>query len=146
MGQKVNPHGLRVGVIKDWDSRWFANKKDFGATLVEDYNLRKTLKAQLYNFGISKIEIERDGKKVKIMSPATLAPPPISCVASFSTPEPPPIRRVSSLSSMLPSPLRIQLSSKPKRLPYSRPSTAGASPSHVVRQASRPRSTASRSM
>ena len=62
MGQKVNPHGLRVGVIKDWDSRWFANKKDFGATLVEDYNLRKTLKAQLYNFGISKIEIERDGK------------------------------------------------------------------------------------
>ena len=56
MGQKVNPHGLRVGVIKDWDSRWFANKKDFGATLVEDYNLRKTLKAQLYNFGISKIE------------------------------------------------------------------------------------------
>lgn len=41
MGQKVNPHGLRVGVIKDWDSRWFANKKDFGATLVEDYNLRK---------------------------------------------------------------------------------------------------------
>ena len=66
MGQKVNPHGMRVGVIKDWDSRWFANKKDFGATLVEDYNLRKTLKAQLYNFGISKIEIERDGKKVKI--------------------------------------------------------------------------------
>ena len=61
MGQKVNPHGLRVGVIKDWDSRWFANKKDFGATLVEDYNLRKTLKAQL-----SKIEIERDGKRVRI--------------------------------------------------------------------------------
>lgn len=70
MGQKVNPHGLRVGVIKDWDSRWFANKKDFGATLVEDYNLRKTLKAQLYNFGISKIEIERDGKKVKSASTA----------------------------------------------------------------------------
>ena len=66
MGQKVNPHGLRVGVIKDWDSRWFADKKNFGATLVEDYNLRKTLKAQLYNFGIAKIEIERDGKKVKI--------------------------------------------------------------------------------
>lgn len=57
MGQKVNPHGLRVGVIKDWDSRWFADKKNFGATLVEDYNLRKTLKAQLYNFGIAKIEI-----------------------------------------------------------------------------------------
>ena len=66
MGQKVNPHGLRVGVIKDWDSRWFANKKDFGTTLVEDYNLRRELKAQLYNFGISKIEIERDGKKVRI--------------------------------------------------------------------------------
>ena len=66
MGQKVNPHGLRVGVIKDWDSRWFADKKNFGATLVEDYILRKTLKAQLYNFGIAKIEIERDGKKVKI--------------------------------------------------------------------------------
>ena len=66
MGQKVNPHGLRVGVIKDWDSRWFADKKNFGATLVEDYNLRKTLKKQLYNFGISKIEIERDGKRVRI--------------------------------------------------------------------------------
>ena len=63
MGQKVNPHGLRVGVIKDWDSRWFANKKDFGATLYEDYNLRRTLKKQLYNFGISKIEIERSGDK-----------------------------------------------------------------------------------
>ena len=47
MGQKVNPHGLRVGVIKDWDSRWFAKKADFGDTLVEDYNLRKTLKKQL---------------------------------------------------------------------------------------------------
>ena len=67
MGQKVNPHGLRVGVIKDWDSRWFANKKDFGATLVEDYNLRKTLKAQLYNFGISKIEIERPTDKVRVI-------------------------------------------------------------------------------
>ncbi len=66
MGQKVNPHGLRVGVIKDWDSRWFADKKTFGATLVEDYNLRKTLKAQLYTAGISKIEIERDGKKVRL--------------------------------------------------------------------------------
>ncbi len=66
MGQKVNPHGLRVGIIKDWDSRWFANKKDFGDTLVEDYNLRKTLKAQLYGAGIPKIEIERDGKKVRI--------------------------------------------------------------------------------
>ena len=66
MGQKVNPHGIRVGVIKDWDSRWFANKKDFGDTLVEDYNLRKALKKQLYAAGIAKIEIERDGKKVRI--------------------------------------------------------------------------------
>ena len=66
MGQKVNPHGLRVGIIKDWDSRWFADKKTFGDTLVEDYNLRKALKKQLYPAGISKIEIERDGKKVRL--------------------------------------------------------------------------------
>lgn len=66
MGQKVNPHGLRVGVIKNWDSRWFANKRTFGDTLVEDYNLRKTLKKQLYTAGISKIEIERDGKRVRL--------------------------------------------------------------------------------
>ena len=66
MGQKVNPHGLRVGIIKDWDSRWYADKKTFGDTLVEDYNLRKTLKKQLYPAGISKIEIERDGKKVRL--------------------------------------------------------------------------------
>ncbi|MGN0477651.1 MAG: 30S ribosomal protein S3 [Ruminococcus sp.] len=66
MGQKVNPHGLRVGVIKDWDSRWFTSKKDFGDTLVEDYNLRKVLKKQLYGAGISKIEIERDGKRVRL--------------------------------------------------------------------------------
>ncbi len=66
MGQKVHPHGLRVGVIKDWDSRWFANDKDFGDTLVEDYNLRKTLKKQLYNAGIAKIEIERTKQKVTI--------------------------------------------------------------------------------
>ena len=66
MGQKVNPHGLRVGVIKDWDSRWFADKKNFGATLVEDYNLRKLLKKQLYAAGVPKIEIERDASKVRI--------------------------------------------------------------------------------
>lgn len=59
MGQKVNPHGFRVGVIKDWDSRWFTSKKEFGDTLVEDYNLRKVLKKQLYNAGVSKTEIER---------------------------------------------------------------------------------------
>ncbi|MDD6847206.1 MAG: 30S ribosomal protein S3 [Oscillospiraceae bacterium] len=66
MGQKVNPHGIRVGIIKNWDFRWFASKKDFGDTLVEDYNLRKTLKKQLYTAGISKIEIERDGKRVRL--------------------------------------------------------------------------------
>ncbi len=66
MGQKVNPHGLRVGVIKDWDSRWFAKDNVFGDTLVEDYNLRKTLKKQLYSAGVPKIEIERDDSKVRI--------------------------------------------------------------------------------
>lgn len=59
MGQKVNPHGLRVGIIKDWDSRWFASKKEFGDTLVEDHKIRKTLKKQLFGAGIPKIEIER---------------------------------------------------------------------------------------
>lgn len=66
MGQKVNPHGLRVGVIKNWDSRWFVSDKDFGDTLVEDYNLRKTLKKKLYLAGVPKIEIERDASKVRI--------------------------------------------------------------------------------
>ena len=66
MGQKVNPHGLRVGVIKNWDSRWFVAKKDFGDTLVEDYNIRKVLKAQLYTAGVSKIEIERDSKVLRV--------------------------------------------------------------------------------
>ncbi|MEE0059322.1 MAG: 30S ribosomal protein S3 [Acutalibacteraceae bacterium] len=66
MGQKVNPHGMRVGVIKDWDSRWFAGKSNFGDQLVEDYNLRKTLKKQLYAAGVPKIEIERDASKVRV--------------------------------------------------------------------------------
>lgn len=66
MGQKVNPHGLRVGVIKDWDSRWFANKSDFGDTLVEDYNVRKFIKKDLYAAGVPKIEIERFADKVRI--------------------------------------------------------------------------------
>jgi ribosomal protein S3, bacterial type len=66
MGQKVNPHGLRVGVIKDWDSRWYARDDVFGDTLVEDYNLRKMLKKQLYSAGVPKIEIERDASKVRI--------------------------------------------------------------------------------
>jgi small subunit ribosomal protein S3 len=66
MGQKVNPHGLRVGVIKNWDSRWFAKDSVFGDTLVEDYNLRKYLKKALFSAGISKIEIERDDKRVRL--------------------------------------------------------------------------------
>ena len=66
MGQKINPHGFRVGVIKDWDSRWFAKDSVFGDTLVEDYNLRKVLKKQLYPAGVPKIEIERDASKVRV--------------------------------------------------------------------------------
>ena len=66
MGQKVNPHGLRVGVINNWDSRWYVSKKEFGDTLVEDYNIRKVLKAQLYTAGVSKIEIERDSKVLRV--------------------------------------------------------------------------------
>ena len=66
MGQKVNPHGLRVGVIKDWDSRWYARNEKVGDLLVEDYNLRKDLKKRLYGAGVPKIEIERDNAKVKI--------------------------------------------------------------------------------
>ncbi|CUN12810.1 30S ribosomal protein S3 [Blautia hydrogenotrophica] len=66
MGQKVNPHGLRVGVIKEWDSRWYADK-DFADCLVEDYNIRKFLKKKLYTAGVSKIEIERASDRVKII-------------------------------------------------------------------------------
>ena len=66
MGQKVNPHGLRVGVIKDWDSRWFAGKSTFGDTLVEDYKIREYLKKKLYKAGVPTIEIERDAAKVKV--------------------------------------------------------------------------------
>ncbi len=66
MGQKVNPHGLRVGVIKDWDSRWFADKNTFGDTLVEDYKVRKYIKKTLYSAGVPRIEIERDALKVRI--------------------------------------------------------------------------------
>ena len=62
MGQKVNPHGLRVGVIKDWDSRWFVSDEAFGDTLVSDYKIRKYLKNRLQAAGVPKIEIERDGK------------------------------------------------------------------------------------
>lgn len=66
MGQKVNPHGLRVGVIKDWNSRWFASKKDFSDNLIEDYKIREFLKKELYQAGISKIDIERAVNKVKV--------------------------------------------------------------------------------
>ena len=66
MGQKVNPHGLRVGVIKDWDSKWYA-EADFGDLLVEDYNIRKFLKKKLYSAGIAKIEIERTADRVKVI-------------------------------------------------------------------------------
>ena len=66
MGQKVNPHGLRVGVIKDWDSRWFAEGTAFGDTLVEDYKIRNFLKQGLKDAGIPRIEIERDAKMVRI--------------------------------------------------------------------------------
>jgi small subunit ribosomal protein S3 len=66
MGQKINPHGFRVGVIKDWDSRWYANDSVFGDTLVEDYKLRRQLKKQLAPAGVPKIEIERDASKVRV--------------------------------------------------------------------------------
>ena len=66
MGQKVNPHGLRVGVIKDWDTKWYANKKDFSVFLVEDFKIRQLVKKKLYIAGISRIEIERAANKVKV--------------------------------------------------------------------------------
>ena len=66
MGQKVNPHGLRVGVIKDWDSKWYADA-EFSDYLVEDYNIRKFLKKKLYSAGVSKIEIERASDRVKVI-------------------------------------------------------------------------------
>ena len=65
MGQKVNPHGLRVGVIKDWDSRWYA-EGEFSDYLVEDYEIRKYLKKKLYSAGVSRIEIERASDRVRI--------------------------------------------------------------------------------
>ena len=66
MGQKVNPHGARVGVILDWSTKWYAGKKDFSNNLVEDYNLRVMLKEKLYAAGISHIDIERSGEKVGV--------------------------------------------------------------------------------
>lgn len=66
MGQKVNPHGLRVGIIKDWDSKWYANKKDFSDLLIEDNKIREYIKTKLYAAGIAKIEIERAANRVKV--------------------------------------------------------------------------------
>ena len=65
MGQKVNPHGLRVGIIKDWDTKWYA-EKDFADYLIEDVNIRKFIKKKLYASGVSKIAIERTAGRVKI--------------------------------------------------------------------------------
>ena len=66
MGQKVNPHGLRVGIIKDWDSRWYA-EGEFAEYLAEDHEIRKYLKKKLYSAGVSKIEIERASDRVKVI-------------------------------------------------------------------------------
>ncbi len=66
MGQKVNPHGLRVGVIKNWDSRWFVNRKEFGDTLMSDVKIREYVKKKLQSAGIPKIEIERDASRVRV--------------------------------------------------------------------------------
>lgn len=66
MGQKVNPHGLRVGIIKNWDSKWYANKKNFSELLIEDNKIRTFIKKKLYAAGISKIEIERAANRVKV--------------------------------------------------------------------------------
>ena len=66
MGQKVNPHGLRIGIIKDWDTKWYANDKNFSELLVEDVKLRKFVKKKLYISGISRIEIERAANKIKV--------------------------------------------------------------------------------
>jgi len=66
MGQKVNPHGLRIGIIKDWDTKWYASSKDFSSFLVEDVKLRKFIKNKLYIAGIARIEIERAANKIKI--------------------------------------------------------------------------------
>ena len=66
MGQKVNPHGLRVGIIKDWDSKWYADKDNFADYLVEDYKIRDFLKKKLYSSGVSTIEIERASERVKV--------------------------------------------------------------------------------
>ena len=66
MGQKMHPHGLRVGIIKDWDSKWYANKKHYSDYLIEDHKIREYVKKKLFIAGISKVEIERTAKFVKV--------------------------------------------------------------------------------
>ena len=66
MGQKVNPHGLRVGVIKNWDSRWFVSDKEFGDNIVSDYKIREYVKTKLQGAGVPRIEIERDASRVRV--------------------------------------------------------------------------------
>ena len=66
MGQKVNPHGLRVGVIKNWDSRWYVGAKDMGDTIVSDYKIREYVKTKLQSAGVPKVEIERDSARVRV--------------------------------------------------------------------------------
>ena len=66
MGQKINPHGFRVGVIKDWSSKWFADKEDFGEILVEDYNVRELVKKETHLAGVSEIKIERASNKIRV--------------------------------------------------------------------------------
>ena len=66
MGQKTHPHGVRVGIIKSWDSKWYADKKTFGDNLVEDNKIRKYVKKKLFVSGVSKIEIERTAGKIKV--------------------------------------------------------------------------------
>ncbi len=74
MGQKVNPHGLRVGVIKDWDTRWYADKKDFARYLVEDKKIRDFVKKETFKAGVSRIEIEREGDKRTVITISTAKP------------------------------------------------------------------------
>ena len=69
MGQKVHPHGLRVGIIKDWSSRWFVNDSDFGDSIVEDDKIRKFVKKSLYQAGVAKIEIEKKANRVTVFVP-----------------------------------------------------------------------------
>lgn len=66
MGQKINPHGLRIGIIKDWDTKWYANARDFSGLLVEDVKIRKYVKQKLYIAGVARIEIERAANKIKM--------------------------------------------------------------------------------